>query len=68
MRPGFSRTSSTSTRASGRISAATTRNAALDGSPGTSMSNGVSAAGPSTDTASPSRATGTPKQGSSRSV
>ncbi len=37
MRPGFNETPSIRTSESGRMSAATTRNAALDTSPGTAM-------------------------------
>ena len=50
---GLSSTPSMRTRASGRTSAATTRKAALETSPGTSRSRGARRAPPSTDTAAP---------------
>ena len=68
VRRGLSRTFSMRTNASGRTRPATTRNAALETSPGTSRETGRRVAPPWTETAAPFTSTATPNAGSRRSV
>ena len=68
VRRGLSSTFSTWMKASGTMSAATTRKAALETSPGTSQASGWRAPPPLTETSAPRTSTETPKAGSSRSV
>ena len=68
VRAGLSSTPSMRTSESGRMSAATTRKAALSAPPGMTRRVPVSRAGPSMDAVRPSRWIVTPNSGSRRSV